>query len=426
MDQNFEQLVIEFDTSPFSTDVIQNITNILKQQTDQSLSSFISQASQSLILLEQKIWHLFCQDTHEWLNQSAYSEFFHTLSSFNKTLIFSQDDIKDDMKVSLLVPDSTHQIDNIFQQIEQTNDDNDLFITFISLWIDNLSYFVHEYSPLCHSNIVIHLNHYLAGHFLLSEQFKSYLIQLQQPQLSSSIFTAKQLFYMKTCLFSLNAYFYVNPQTFDYTADQIIQKIGNEYLKIIDIQSSTVDSWSKELLACMTHLIGFMRAFLWWEGEKGIKLEILFLTEKLLCKYVQAIVRIIDHKPFYKCIKSQWMNDETILFDSAILFLINILQKQNINWYFRSISQLPDILLTIVDIDSACYYRISLCAYGILSEIRTDEHLKSLEITHSVRHFFFNILEQAWHSPTKTYKQIPITNLLRGQFIKETSRPQLH
>ena len=426
MDQNFEQLVIEFDTSPFSTDVIQNITNILKQQTDQSLSSFISQASQSLILLEKKIWKLFCQDNHEWLNHSAYSEFFHTLSSFNKTLIFSQDDIKDDMKVSLLAPDSNHQIDNIFQQIEQTNDDNDLFIIFISLWIDNLSYFVHEYSPLCHSDIVIHLNHYLAGHFLLSEQFKSYLIQLQQSQLSSSIFTAKQLFYLKTCPLSLNAYFYVIPQRFAYTADQIIEKIGNEYLKIIDIQSSTVDSWSKELLACITHLTGFMRAFLWWNGEQGDKIKILFPNEKLLYEYIEAIVRIIDYKPFYKCIKSQWTNAKTILFDSALSFLINIAVTQNINWFFHSISQLPDILLTTVQTDSSIYPRISLCAYGILSEILTDERLKELKLTDGLGRHFFNILEQAWHSPTKKYKQMPITNLLRGQFIKKTSRPQLH
>ena len=282
MDENFEQLVIEFDTSPFSTDVIQKITSILKQQTDQSLSSFISQAFQSLLLLEQKVWQLFCQDTHEWLNDSVYSEFFHTLSSFNKTLIFNQDDIKDDIKVSLLAPDSTHQINNIFQKIEEINDENDLFITFTSLWVDNLSYFVHEYPPLGHSAIIIHMNHYLAGHFVMSEQFKSYLIQLQQPQLSSSVFTAKQLFYMKTCPLSLNAYFYANPQTFDYTPDQIIQNIGNEYLKIIEIQSSTVDSWSKELLTCMTHLIGFMRAFLWWEGEKGTKIKNTFSHRKII------------------------------------------------------------------------------------------------------------------------------------------------
>ena len=82
--------------------------------------------------------------------------------------------------------------------------------------------------------------------------------------------------------------------------------------------------------------------------------------------------------------------------------------------------------MTIVETDSSIYYRISLCAYGILSEILTDEHLKELKITHSLRHFFFNILEQAWHNPTKKYKQIPITYLLRGQFIEKTYRPQLH
>jgi hypothetical protein len=329
-------------------------------------------------------------------------------------LVFNQDNIEDDVKASLLIPETVEQINTISQRIERSDDDNDLFITLARLWIDNLSFLVHEYPQSGYSPMIVHINQYLVGHFIMTEQFKNYLTQLQQ---SSPVFTAKLLFYTKTCPFSLNAFFYANPQSFDYTSDQVLKNIGDEYLQTVQVQSSTVELWSKEMLACMTHLIGFMRAFLWWEGEKGTKLKVLFHTENILCEYTQAIIRIIGYQPFHKCIMTQWMNDETILLDSTLLFLMNIVQTENISWFFSSMTQLPDLLLKLAD--ASAYYWICLCAYGILSEFLTDEHLNNLNITDTIRQFFFNILEQAWHNPSKKYKQIPITYFLRGKFMSK-------
>ncbi|CAF4128250.1 unnamed protein product, partial [Adineta steineri] len=91
---------------------------------------------------------------------------------------------------------------------------------------------------------------------------------------------------------------------------------------------------------------------------------------------------------------------------------MNIIELQNINWFFRSITQLPDILLTLAE--TSKYYRIYLCAYGILGEVLTDEHLKALKITDNIRDFFFTMLEEAWYDPSKEYKNIPIAYFLRG------------
>jgi hypothetical protein len=52
MKTNFEQLVTVLDVSPISSDVLHHITLFLKQQTDESLSSFVTQFFQSLLILE--------------------------------------------------------------------------------------------------------------------------------------------------------------------------------------------------------------------------------------------------------------------------------------------------------------------------------------------------------------------------------------
>jgi hypothetical protein len=143
-------------------------------------------------------------------------------------------------------------------------------------------------------------------------------------------------------------------------------------------------------------------------------LKLLFSTEKILCEYVQAVIHIIDYQPFYPSIMTQWSNDETILMDSILLLLMNIVQTQNINWFFRSMTQLQGILIKLAEI--SVYFRIYLCAYGILSEILTDENLKALKFTDPRKFFFFNMLEQAWRDPSKKYKQISIIYFLRGEF----------
>jgi len=409
METYLEQIIAALNLPSLSIDVLQQIIFLLEQQTDDLLSSFVTQSYHLLVKLEHKIWQILSLNSQEWFNQSI--EFFQTLASFNKKIIFNQEHIKDDMKVSLLFPETIDQVNNIFRQIEQSNDHNDRLITIAGLWFDNLAFFLHEYPQLSHLPLSIHIHDYFGHHFLLSDQFKSYLIELHQ---LTSIFTAKQLFYLKTCPVFLNAFFYTNPRNCDYTQEEVIKHIGEDYLQMIQVHSCTIELWSKELLSCITHLTGFMRAFLWWNGDNGANLKLLFSTEKILCEYVQAVIHIIDYQPFYQSIMTQWSNDETILMDSILLILMNIVQTQNINWFFRSITQLPGILIKLAEI--SVYFRIYLCAYGILSEILTDENLKALKFTDPRKFFFFNMLEQAWRDPSKKYKQISIIYFLRGEF----------
>ncbi|CAF1501402.1 unnamed protein product, partial [Rotaria sp. Silwood1] len=114
-----------------------------------------------------------------------------------------------------------------------------------------------------------------------------------------------------------------------------------------------MESWSDELLICITYLTAFICGRCWWGGEKTTHVKVLFSTEQISCDFVQGLIRIISYQPFYE-------------------------------------------------------------AYAVLSEVLTDEKLKELKVTNSICNFLFDILEQGWYTPLKKYKQMPFINLLRS------------
>jgi hypothetical protein len=135
----------------------------------------------------------------------------------------------------------------------------------------------------------------------------------------------------------------------------------------------------------------------------------------MLCEHVEDLIHIIAYTPFHQQIKAVPSNDETVLTDAILTLLFIILQTQNINWFFRSNALIQNALITLADI-SVCN-EICIRAYALLGEFLTDEQLRDLKIGDNLIGFFFNILEQAWHHPTKKYKQIPIEYMFRGKFI---------
>src|ERR1700728_3555949 len=136
METNFEQLIAALSTFPLSSDVLNNITFHLQQQNLKLIPSFISQLYQSILTLEHWAWKLLSQNSHQWLEESNYLELFNTLALFNKNLIFNYDNIESDNKASLLIPDTQDWIENVFEQIKKSNDENEIYITIASLWFD--------------------------------------------------------------------------------------------------------------------------------------------------------------------------------------------------------------------------------------------------------------------------------------------------
>jgi hypothetical protein len=412
MENNFEQLISALPLSSSFTFGILEIAHILEKHNIDLLPSFISDSYSSLLKLEYWAWKVLGKDSYQWINEPNYLTLFHTLALFNKNLIFNYDTIENEIKASLLIPDTIDHIYDIFEQIERNRNNNHPFIGIANLWFDNLSFFIHENPEFESSPVISYINEYIGRNYLMTEQFIIYLTQLQKPKLPQSIFTAKQLFYIKTCSFSLSSYLTAQAKNFPFTAEEIMHHTGNEFVKIIEIHSHITDIWSQQFLTCITHLIGFISACCWWGGENLTKINLLFPSEQAIYSYINALIRIISYKPFYSYITSQWTNDETILIDFCLFSLKNVAQTQDLIWFFRTKTSLPDTLLTIAEL--SIHDKICLRAYVTLGEILCNERLKDLKITENLSLFFYDMLEHAWSHPTKKYKQIPIFHLLRS------------
>ena len=82
-------------------------------------------------------------------------------------------------------------INSIFEQTKKSNDNNKLYISIFSVWFDNFSYFLDENLQFVILPVIIYISHYIGICFLMTDQYKLYLIQFQQLQGSPSILTPK-------------------------------------------------------------------------------------------------------------------------------------------------------------------------------------------------------------------------------------------
>ncbi|CAF1559639.1 unnamed protein product [Rotaria magnacalcarata] len=409
MEDNFERLVDALSISPLSIDVLVKLANLIEQRTHQSDSSFEMQA---LLILEHWAWHRLSYDSHKWINQSKYRSLFHALALFNRNLILNNENIETETKALLLMPDTEDQINWIFKEINHIADDNDPFIVLVSLWLDNLAFFICESPQFDTLPIMCHTNQYIDRKYVITDQFKFYLTQLEQDNVPQVIFTKKQLFYIKTCSFLLGSYLVAKPQNYIFIAEEVLDHIGDQYLKIINIHSHTMASWSKELTICITYLTNLVCICCCWSGETSMPIKTLFSTEQISNDLIQGLIRIVCYESFHEEIQNEQLHDELSLIESILKFFLIMLQTQNTSYYFRSNIFLPEILLTLAE--SSSHERYSLCAYAVLGEILTDEKLKDLKFTDSIYAFFLNLLEKGWHHPLKIFKRMPVIYLLRG------------
>ena len=414
MHRQFDRLIVELGKSE---EVLPEIAQHLREpRNEQEFSSFVTQSLESLIELERWTWNLFTQPSHPWSNQSDHVEFLHALASWNFQMIFQKSDLDAETKSSLLIPETTDILTKIFNEIEQIEDENDPYFTLLSRWLDNLAYFIHEYTQFETSPIFLYLGQHLGHHYLLTDQYKFYLMQLEQSQIPQSIFSSKQLFYIKTCSFVFRMFICSNIDRQPFQAEDFLRQYGNNYLQIILIHHHTVASWSHELFVCITHLIDLICAFCWWGNDRADYVTILVSSEQFFYDYIRALVAIVGYRPFHEQIRSQWCNDQTILIDSSCIFLIGALfQMKNLACFLRSETRLSKIMLEIAQ--KSTLDRISICAYGILAEILSDEQLREVKITENISEFFFHTLELAWNHPKQCYKRLPIAQLLTGKII---------
>lgn len=410
MGDNLEQLIESLAISPLSNTTLSKIACILDEQNCQTMPSFVSNTLQSLITLEHWSWQVLSQDFRGWVDEQSYNQLFHALYSWNIKLISISDTIQSNTKVTLLIPPNTEWIDGVLDQI---NTDHDMFLTVASLWFQYLAYFILEQPEVAFLPIIQHMNSRLGRDFVMTDQYKSYLQKLLEPNISQLVFTKKKMFYLKTCSFSLDVYLSSKSQNFPFTSENLLEFLTDVYRQIILMNSSTVDSWNPELLCCIAHLTGLITSLCWWGGLKAEHIEMIIPSKDATHAHILAFIRIVNHQPFQRYVSIPWYHDENILINAILVILMGVIETQNVGYFISSETNLPTTLLTIAQ--NSPSGRLLLYAYGLLAAMLSNEQLKELRIADNICEFFFEVLEQAWQHPTKRWKKIPIPYLLKGK-----------
>lgn len=405
---DFQRLIDALSTKSFPS-----IIEILDQQISQSDASFILQSIKALSILKEWSWQQLSHDYHQWIYQPNYFALFHSIASFNRYLIFHDDEqISNEIKVDLLIPQSIEQINGVFEQIDRTNDDNCPFLIIVNYWFDNLSFFIREQPQFDRLPVIGHLNKYIGEKYLMTNQFQIYLHELAQRQSDQTISSARQLFYMKTCSFSLSTYLSANPQQFPFTTNQILQHIGEKFLQMIIIHSRTLASWSEELCSCIAHLLSLVHACCWWGGELLQDIKVLFQTKQILREFTPVLMQIISYEPFDRSIQPKGENSETILINVALKVILFLCFVHKITWFLRVNPTFIERIMFIAE--NSVFDEICLCGFAILGEVLNDEELKELQVTDDLSAIFLNTLTQGWQHPLKKYRHIPVLHLLQG------------
>ena len=411
MQNNFEKLVRDLCTST-SIEVVHKLSSFIKQQNNESLVPLVSKSYQSLLTFEQWSWKLLSDDSLQWINESTYIDLLHALASLNRSLIFDCDAIDNESKKCLLLPESIDQMNGIFRHIEQIDEDDSPYLMIINRVFENQACFLLDHWQYCKLPVIDYIGEYFVRHYIMSKQYKQYLWQLQQPQAAQTKLIAKMLFYIRTCSFNFYVYLSTKYHNFFYTSDEIVRYLGMDYLRIIHTHVPMIAQWSKEFIAYIAHFIALLARCCWWDGMIPSPTNILLPTEQATSEHVQDLMSIIAHVPLYNEIKSQRSNDETVLLESSLIFLLDIAELQTINWLFRSNASYQRILLNVAE--TLANEIICLSAYNIMSIVLADEQIKELKMNDRAAIFSFNMLKKAWHDPAKVYKQIPIIYILQG------------
>ena len=415
MEINFEQLITNLFRTSSDEVWLDPITSRLDQANVDLSPCFIDQSFSALEALEQWSWQLLSQYDHPKIHDKRHLHLFDSLAQLNKNLILHFESIDAKRKVNLLMPKETVWIDRILDQIQSLHEDNDPWICLISPWFENLALFLRDNPEYEMFDAARYIHLIIGRDYIMTEQYRLYLEELGQETLPSVVFSYKRLFYMKSCCFYLSSYLFANTEHFHYTPENIFHHIGASYISMVIHRTQTISSWSPELLACITYAVALISSCSWWGGQKGSRMKTLFSTESIACQYIDGLIRILHYESFYPISCKQRGLDQTILLDDTLLSVKHIAQNEDLVWFFRLQSTLPTVMLKMAEC-SICD-KICLCVYSILGEILGDERLKDLKIPHYASEFFFNILDKAWHSPLKKYKQIPITYILRSKYL---------
>ena len=395
------------DSHESTDDLFDEISRLLQQQHDLSIDS--------LLRLHQWVWTSFSRSYHS----SSYERLIRTVTSFDKKLIFDHDGINFETKLSLLFSFTAEQMEHIFNRIDQCQNDDDPFISLFSAFFDNLIHLLNENPGQEKLSIMDYLDEYIITHYLLSDRYKTYLGELRQVEICSTLFTARFMFYIRTCSFYIRASLTTDMCHSGTRLDDILSVLLDDYLHIVRVQSRTVDTWNESLLQCITHIIGLFVACCCFNTTVKPRLTVLFSNETIVCDHLDELFHIMSHQTYDAIIENVERNDAMLLIDSIIVVILLITRVHAISWFIQSKPNVREWLMRIAE--RARSEKVSLRAYVALGSILTNEQLKELNVADRMVLFFFKILEEAWNHPNKKYQRIPIQYLLTGESLAKAT-----
>ena len=411
MDENLEGLINIITTNkPITNDILSKLTSYFEQINGNLLIEYLDKNFDLLCRFERWLWDKFCVLNDDLFQQSNTFDFLQTIALFNKNLIFViPDEFDAQKKFSLLFPDDINSIEQILEQIQSSTNDNDLYVYEISLWFDNLAYFIDTYTQFVDSPVVIQMNYLFAMKYFMTDKYRVYLLEIQEQNFTP---TYKQSFYIRTCSFVLSTYFFCKKQSFPYTAEDMLRYYSKDFLKFIENHYLNISSWSKDVLSYVAHIMNFLLACCWWRGDPQKHVHIVMSTKQQAENNILRLIHILNHRIYHERIEPSRSNDETILIDTTISFLLRLLLIYDSVCFIRKKTHLVDLLLPIAE--KPINIRLSLRAYALLGEILCDDKLKDLKVGQKLYEYYFYILENAWQHPAQTFHRATVYHLLRG------------
>ncbi|CAF1032754.1 unnamed protein product [Didymodactylos carnosus] len=136
-------------------------------------------------------------------------------------------------------------------------------------------------------------------------------------------------------------------------------------------------------------------------------------------EYSEAMSNILNYKEFQQKVKSEWINDETILINMVIQCLTNCCRSDN-NEIIRTVLREKKIISSCLTLTQICRDdNLGIRTSLLLAELLNDSDLNatSIDVINDLINDYFTYLIRAFNSTTQSYHHIDILLLLKGLLL---------
>ncbi|CAF0768599.1 unnamed protein product [Didymodactylos carnosus] len=274
-------------------------------------------------------------------------------------------------------------------------------LLIIGQWIELISHFEHEHPKHSNSECLMLLNTKIKE-LMFGSWYQTYIEDMIKYTGSSFIWKSGYEFFIGTCSFSMSNHIRnVN----DFDAKPVLEHFYSLYYSsFITVYSKYVNQWSNEIVHCLMGIISFIT-----HCCLNIKSTEVLKNDK---QVFHSLFSIVTEKKLHESIISTWTNNETILIDLiAVLFCICCDDTDILRFFTHDI---PLIAQRVYPLTEVKYDRTRLTAYLLLAYVSTEDDLLKLKMNDTTIQIYFRLLEAAFHSPTRSFRSVPIEIFLKG------------